>query len=89
MVIDDFDLIGVPIAPGEADPPLVVDPDAVLPGPVSSQRFEPVAADLRQVMETGRRVEAREPRASCCFDALKAPAGEPFVQSPRFLAPKR
>ena len=89
MVIHNLDVVGVPVPPDKVDPPLVVDPDAVLTGPVSFQRFEPVAADLRQVFETGRCVETREPGASRCFDALKAPAGEPFVKSPCFLAPKR
>jgi hypothetical protein len=33
MVIDDLDAVGVAVAPHEADPPLVVDPDAVLTAP--------------------------------------------------------
>src|SRR5260370_16743127 len=44
MVIGDLDLGGVPVTPLEADPPLIVDPDAVLPPrpPATSSRLLPV-----------------------------------------------
>jgi len=31
MIIDDFNVVGVAFPPTEADAPLIVDPDAVLP----------------------------------------------------------
>ena len=30
VIVHDFDLVGVPLAPHEADPPPIIDPDAVL-----------------------------------------------------------
>ena len=42
MVIDDLDLVGIGILPAETDPPLVVDPDAVLPRPIAFELLEPV-----------------------------------------------
>jgi len=35
--------MGAVRAPYEADPPLIVDPDAVLALPVARERFEPIA----------------------------------------------
>ena len=42
MVVNDFDFGGPCLGPLEADPVLVVDPDAVLPLPVYLQRLEPI-----------------------------------------------
>jgi hypothetical protein len=42
VVVHDLDIPGITIAPGEADPVLPVDPDRVLPFPVTRERFEAV-----------------------------------------------
>jgi hypothetical protein len=34
VIIGDFDFIGSVISPDKADPPLLVDPDAMLSGPI-------------------------------------------------------
>lgn len=52
VVIHDFDMVGVPFAPGKADPPAVVDPDTVLAGAAALQSLQPVAADGRQIGQT-------------------------------------
>src|ERR1700751_1034524 len=43
VVVDQLDVPRACGAPGEADPPLVVDPDAVLAGAVAGQLFQAVA----------------------------------------------
>lgn len=43
MVIHDLDFMGIAGTPTKADPPLIVDPDAVLAGAVPPQFFQPVA----------------------------------------------
>ena len=48
MVVDDFDLMRVAVAPHETDPELVVDPNAVLPGAVTLKSFQLVAGQ-RQI----------------------------------------
>jgi len=35
VIIDDLDVAGIPAGPAEADPPLVIDADAVLSPPVT------------------------------------------------------
>jgi hypothetical protein len=35
MVVDDLDIVGVTISPDKAEPPLVVDADAILSSPTA------------------------------------------------------
>ena len=60
MVVDDFDVVGVPAGPTETDTPLVIDADAVLSSAIASQLFEAVRGWNAKVDETGRGVEHEE-----------------------------
>jgi hypothetical protein len=42
VVVNDLHLLRSGVRPHEADTPLLVDPDAVLTGPVTLERFEPI-----------------------------------------------
>lgn len=54
--------LGRPVlGPGEADPVLVVDADAVLPVPISLERLQAVAGRDLEVGESGGGVELIEP----------------------------
>jgi hypothetical protein len=48
----------------EANPPLVIDADAVLAGSITLESFQSVSADCGEVLETGRRIEAVKPHLS-------------------------
>jgi hypothetical protein len=43
VVVNDLNLLGAGVGPHEADPPLVIDPDAVLPDTIALERLESVA----------------------------------------------
>ena len=43
MIVNDLHLLWSSVRPREADPPLVVDSDAVLTDSTALERFEPVA----------------------------------------------
>ena len=62
---DRSSTISTSCGPSEAhrkqDPPLRVDPDAVLPGPVPRERLQPVARQDGQVLEGVRSVQQGEP----------------------------
>ena len=60
MIVDDFDIDGVPLFPTEADPPSFVDPYAVLTLPVALQRFQPVAGWGRQVLKNAGTVKVQQ-----------------------------
>jgi hypothetical protein len=51
MIVDDFDVQRARLAlrPLEADPPLIIDPNAPLPLTVSPQSFQPITGKPRQV----------------------------------------
>jgi hypothetical protein len=49
MVVHDLDPFGATLAPHKADTPLVIDPDAMLAGPIAAQRLQPIARWCRQI----------------------------------------
>ena len=55
VIVHDLDVIGVTVAPPEADPPLLVDPNAELAGAITNQRLEPVARQRGQRHDRRRR----------------------------------
>ena len=52
MIIDNFYIFSTGIGPPKADPPLIVDSNAVLPGPLAPQSFEAIARRHSQVIES-------------------------------------
>src|SRR5262245_62968550 len=66
VVVDDFDIGGPLLGPGETDAPLVVDPDRMLSAAVSRECFEPVCRRRAQVVEAARIVKHIE-LAQCRF----------------------
>ena len=57
MILHDLHVRGPCLGPTEADPVALVDPDAVLPLPITDQSFEPVSWWHAQVIEPFHRIE--------------------------------
>jgi hypothetical protein len=57
MIVDNLYIICMPVRPDEAYEPLLVDPDADLPGPISSQRFEAVSRGAPEILQSARGIE--------------------------------
>jgi hypothetical protein len=51
VVVDDLHLVSLRVVPTKDDSPLLVDADAVVAGPVSSHRLEPVARRGSEIPE--------------------------------------
>ena len=49
MVVDDLNIMGVAVAPAKADPPLVIDSDAVLSFSIAQQALQPIAGRSPEV----------------------------------------
>lgn len=49
MVVYNLNVHGIGRHPAEADPPLVIDPNAVLPQPVAGQGLEAVSVNRAQI----------------------------------------
>lgn len=57
MVVDQLDILCTTVLPHEADPPLVVDPDAVLPLAVTLELLETVTRWDSEIFDVRRSVE--------------------------------
>jgi hypothetical protein len=64
VVIDNFDVdrAGRAFGPLKADPPLVIDPDAVLALSIALQSFQPVAGQGGEIFQAHCRVQSFQPR---------------------------
>jgi hypothetical protein len=51
VIVHELDLVGIPISPHKADPPLVVDSNTVLTTPVATQRFQPIRRRYPQIIQ--------------------------------------
>jgi hypothetical protein len=51
MVINDLDVVDISLSPGEANPPLLIDPDAMLSLAIAFQSLKPVVWRDLQVLE--------------------------------------
>jgi hypothetical protein len=66
-------MMGVAMNPHEADPELVVDPDAVLSAPIPLQRFEPVGRRITQIFQSSCVIEHSEFAHQRSLDVDPAP----------------
>ncbi len=57
MVVDDLNVIRIRIHPSEAQPPLVIDPNAVLPFSVTGERLQTIPRNSSKVRECSCRLE--------------------------------
>ena len=71
--MDDRDLVRVAFAPREADPPLVVDANAVLPDPISAELLQAVAGWDARVVEGFGSVDCIGDRLTVFADGLAHP----------------
>lgn len=87
LIVFDCDVIGIAILPTKSHPALIVDPNAVLFGPVTAQQFRATAGRDSQVVEPSRRRSGPEDPArghgpacvsdiSNCFHPGRLPAQE-------------
>jgi hypothetical protein len=89
MVIDDLDIVGARSTPAEADTPLVVDADAVLPCTATRQRFQPVAGRSAQVVKASGNLELPQLPACDAGDSLESPNTFAKSEGSRVVASKR
>ena len=85
MVIHDFNVEGMPVPPFEAQTPLVVDTDAVLPCAVPVQRLQSVSWRDRQVSKPLGSVYQQQFAPSRSLDSAKS--GYRFIEEQAFRIP--
>ena len=60
MVVHDLDVLHFAVLPHEADPILVIDPDAMLRSPITAKGLEVIARKRAQVVESLGGVQLRQ-----------------------------
>lgn len=60
MVINDLDVVRVPVHPPETNAPLIINADTVLSGAVAAKLLEPVTRRNSQVIERTSTVDNHE-----------------------------
>jgi hypothetical protein len=84
MIVDDLNVVGVPLAPDEAEPPLVVDSDAALSLSVAVQCLQAISRRRNKVPQFRGAVQLPKLPPRDMLDGLKTPARKPMVKSPGF-----
>ena len=89
MVIDDFDLMRVPVLPDKANAPLVIDADTVLACPTAFESFEAIARRHPQIFQVRRCRELGQlPKGSALNAGGKTPRACALPNLFRLLAVK-
>ena len=57
MVVDNLDILGASFCPAEANPKLIVDPNAMLPFAVSLKSFQPISGRTCEITKRLRRIK--------------------------------
>ena len=88
MVVHYFDIVRISVLPPEANAPLLIDPDTVLPDPVPSERFKAVSLNSSQIVKTGSRMKPSQPFSGRSLNALELAAAVSLVECFCFRAPE-
>jgi hypothetical protein len=80
VVVHYLDLLRPAVVPGEADPILVIDPDAVLALPIAAEGLKVIARERAEVLESLRRVELSELALRDTSNGLEATSRSPPKQ---------
>jgi len=71
VIVDDFHVVAVAIAPDKTDAPLIIDSDRVLPFPLSSECFQLIPWRSSQNPQFRSRVELEQLPQGHAFDGAK------------------
>jgi len=82
VIVGDLNIKGITVLPSEADPPLVVDPDAVLTFPIAGQLLETIPGWNSQVAQRISRVEHEELPQGRAVNTLREPSRALAIEDP-------
>ena len=86
MVVNDFNLVGIPVTPLEANSPTLIDPDAVLSLPVSRQLLKSIARRNAEIGEAKCVIEHSEFSVSSLLDVSRETRRPFAAEDPGCLA---
>jgi hypothetical protein len=79
MVVHNFHVVRVVLSPDEADPPLIVEANAVLARSISRKRFQPIPRQVSEVAQAQSIVEEPEFAPRDFLDVPETPASLPVA----------
>src|SRR5438094_8261905 len=82
MVVHDFHVQRILALPAEANAPLVIDTDAVLPVPVALQRFKPISRRSAQISQAPGLVQQQQLSPSRPSNLRRQPPGRFVIEQP-------
>ena len=74
MVVDNLDVVGITISPGETDSPVLIDPNAVLSHSIPCQLFQAIGRGYLQIVEGTSVVEHAQFTQGSLLDFGRQPA---------------
>jgi hypothetical protein len=77
MIVDDLNVFGASVRPTETHPELIIYADAVLPGPIPSQGFQPVTWGHTQVVQSSGNLQL--PQLAACDAGNMSKSFNPFA----------
>jgi hypothetical protein len=87
MIIHDFNVISISIDPFKANPPLIVNPDAVLSCPVAAKLLQPVRWRNAEIVKRDGIGEHAQLAIADLLDVLRQPGrSQAFEDAGGFLA---
>jgi hypothetical protein len=89
MIVHYLNVKGIGLNPAEADPPLVVDLNAVLPRPITGEGLQPIPGNQSQIGNGCRRMNVIELSLGHYGNTLKLPAELAPEDLLGFLVPER
>jgi hypothetical protein len=90
MIVHDLNIARArgSVWPGEADTPLLIDANGVLPCPIAPEGFQPVAGQVSEIGEGRGRIQNREPTFGLSLEALKGANELASREAFRLFVPK-
>ncbi len=73
MVVHDFNVMRITVTPGDANAPLIVDPNAVHPRPVAFQQLKLVSRRHAKILQPHSPIQVEKLPLRGPFDGLKSP----------------
>jgi hypothetical protein len=82
VVVHDLDLVRIAAVPPEADPPLIIDPDAVLACAITAQPFQAIPRWHAKIVQPRRGIQHPELSQGHFLHPRSEPANRPTVEQP-------
>jgi hypothetical protein len=89
VIVHDLNFVSIPLAPNEAQTPLVVNPNAILSLSVAMQYFQAISGRRCQIAQFRGAVQLPELAPRDALDSLKAASRLPAMKSLGFRAAER